>query len=255
MVLANPDMIRSAAPAIVCRPEEQKRFTVWAGTLDGSPALSAASRATFSPCGPSGTAQPRMTSSTSAGSSPSARSTASAMAAAAMSSGRVARKVPFGARPTAVRAPATITASFIDDPPSPSWSVPQRLPGGEQVLDALHGRLLAQQLDERLPLEREDVLLFDPLRLGQLAAAEHAGELGADQHVVLAGQAAPLHGAHAQLQRGQGRQARRVHRALRSEEHTSELQSRRDLVCRLLLEKKKKKRGPPDDREVHLCKA
>src|SRR6266496_5897755 len=32
------------------------------------------------------------------------------------------------------------------------------------------------------------------------------------------------------------------HRPLaRSEEHTSELQSRRDLVCRLLLEKKKKK--------------
>src|SRR5438874_10148026 len=30
-------------------------------------------------------------------------------------------------------------------------------------------------------------------------------------------------------------------RRLRSEEHTSELQSRRDLVCRLLLEKKKKK--------------
>src|SRR5204863_2548142 len=29
---------------------------------------------------------------------------------------------------------------------------------------------------------------------------------------------------------------------LRSEEHTSELQSRRDLVCRLLLEKKKKMR-------------
>src|SRR5207247_5765374 len=36
-----------------------------------------------------------------------------------------------------------------------------------------------------------------------------------------------------------------VHRAggvLRSEEHTSELQSRVDLVCRLLLEKKKKKK-------------
>src|SRR5438874_3224573 len=29
--------------------------------------------------------------------------------------------------------------------------------------------------------------------------------------------------------------------AMRSEEHTSELQSRRDLVCRLLLEKKKQK--------------
>src|SRR5690349_22150599 len=34
------------------------------------------------------------------------------------------------------------------------------------------------------------------------------------------------------------------HAALRSEEHTSELQSRRDLVCRLLLEKKKK--TPPE---------
>src|SRR5438874_5694799 len=32
-----------------------------------------------------------------------------------------------------------------------------------------------------------------------------------------------------------------VERRLRSEEHTSELQSRRDLVCRLLLEKKKKR--------------
>src|SRR5260221_10041901 len=30
---------------------------------------------------------------------------------------------------------------------------------------------------------------------------------------------------------------------IRSEEHTSELQSHSDLVCRLLLEKKKKKRG------------
>src|SRR2546421_8161304 len=32
-----------------------------------------------------------------------------------------------------------------------------------------------------------------------------------------------------------------VARRLRSEEHTSELQSRSDLVCRLLLEKKKKR--------------
>src|SRR2546421_1597463 len=33
--------------------------------------------------------------------------------------------------------------------------------------------------------------------------------------------------------------------ARRSEEHTSELQSRSDLVCRLLLEKKKHKQPPP----------
>src|SRR5438874_9194110 len=37
--------------------------------------------------------------------------------------------------------------------------------------------------------------------------------------------------------------------AARSEEHTSELQSRRDLVCRLLLEKKKRKRTK--DHKVH----
>src|SRR5690349_23186359 len=38
----------------------------------------------------------------------------------------------------------------------------------------------------------------------------------------------------------------------RSEEHTSELQSRRDLVCRLLLEKKKIKKKTNDFRIVHL---
>src|SRR5947209_15587832 len=40
----------------------------------------------------------------------------------------------------------------------------------------------------------------------------------------------------------------------RSEEHTSELQSRQYLVCRLLLEKKKKKNAtcqPSNDREEH----
>src|SRR2546428_6250650 len=40
--------------------------------------------------------------------------------------------------------------------------------------------------------------------------------------------------------------------ARRSEEHTSELQSRSDLVCRLLLEKKKKKKRSCDD-ELVLC--
>src|SRR2546421_7082138 len=35
-----------------------------------------------------------------------------------------------------------------------------------------------------------------------------------------------------------------IHARLRSEEHTSELQSRSDLVCRLLLEKKKKTSVP-----------
>src|SRR5438105_10224375 len=37
---------------------------------------------------------------------------------------------------------------------------------------------------------------------------------------------------------------------LRSEEHTSELQSRVDLVCRLLLEKKKKKKKKDENKSV-----
>src|SRR2546427_6489391 len=49
-------------------------------------------------------------------------------------------------------------------------------------------------------------------------------------------------------------QERRVAVPVRSEEHTSELQSQSNLVCRLLLEKKKKKqqdrRFPRDIREV-----
>src|SRR5690349_24231545 len=59
----------------------------------------------------------------------------------------------------------------------------------------------------------------------------------------------PADGQHRQQQRGadghgtadSGRDVPRPG-ADRSEEHTSELQSRRDLVCRLLLEKKKKKK-------------
>src|SRR5260221_9226485 len=39
-------------------------------------------------------------------------------------------------------------------------------------------------------------------------------------------------------------------RAVRSEEHTSELQSHSDLVCRLLLEKKKKKPSYPQRHHV-----
>src|SRR5438874_7322905 len=42
--------------------------------------------------------------------------------------------------------------------------------------------------------------------------------------------------------------------AERSEEHTSELQSRRDLVCRLLLEKKKKKNKNPDHNQNQKTK-
>src|SRR5688500_17100143 len=114
---AIPAMMRSAAIAMVCEPDEQKRLTVTAGTSCGSPARSAAMRATFVPDSPSGVAQPMMTSSIVFGSSPGARRSKSSMTAAAMSSGLTVRKLPRGAFPTAVRTPATITASLMYDLP------------------------------------------------------------------------------------------------------------------------------------------
>src|SRR3712207_7803268 len=47
---------------------------------------------------------------------------------------------------------------------------------------------------------------------------------------------------HAQRRRHHGHRHHRPRPGRRSEEHTSELQSRQYLVCRLLLEKKKKKK-------------
>src|SRR3712207_8586939 len=54
-------------------------------------------------------------------------------------------------------------------------------------------------------------------------------------------------GGGAQFQPGHDRRD-----ATRSEEHTSELQSRQYLVCRLLLEKKKKKLNSTAESPVHL---
>src|SRR5690349_22545746 len=57
---------------------------------------------------------------------------------------------------------------------------------------------------------------------------------------------------------GRGARAPRSERhpfiaSTRSEEHTSELQSRRDLVCRLLLEKKKTKKNNNKDHISKSC--
>src|SRR6266511_5067317 len=56
---------------------------------------------------------------------------------------------------------------------------------------------------------------------------------------------------------GRNRRARRPPSRRRSEEHTSELQSRENLVCRLLLEKKKKNlkcQNPQEQtRDTHFC--
>src|SRR2546430_8433010 len=55
------------------------------------------------------------------------------------------------------------------------------------------------------------------------------------------------HGADAGLQRLHPRPDLEGAAGLRSEEHTSELQSQSNLVCRLLLEKKKNKQNERDE--------
>src|SRR3712207_8626628 len=57
----------------------------------------------------------------------------------------------------------------------------------------------------------------------------------------LAGRQRRLHGRQLAAKRGPGALIHRLAHSRRSEEHTSELQSRQYLVCRLLLEKKKKR--------------
>src|SRR3712207_7552590 len=55
-------------------------------------------------------------------------------------------------------------------------------------------------------------------------------------------------GGGARVPAGSGRDAGLHRGAARSEEHTSELQSRQYLVCRLLLEKNKTRGSPPSPR-------
>src|SRR5256885_13829491 len=69
--------------------------------------------------------------------------------------------------------------------------------------------------------------LFPYTTLFRSDAVRHRAALHGDRHHVAGGEPPP---AHARAARG----------AARSEEHTSELQSPCNLVCRLLLEKKKR---------------
>ena len=105
----SPAMTRCAAIAIVCRPLEQKRFTVMPLVVIGRPARSAIWRAMLLPVAPSGVAQPMMTSSTSAASMP-ARSTAALTAWPPRVAPWVMLKAPFQLLASGVRAVETITA-------------------------------------------------------------------------------------------------------------------------------------------------
>src|SRR5690606_39728942 len=105
------------------------------------------------------------------------------------------------------------------------------------LVDELADRIAATQPERRLRVAIDgpeaaepDPLaasLVDPLRVRGRAAL----------HIPSAGFLRP---ASLRFERGRKNPESFYERWLRSEEHTSELQSRENLVCRLLLEKKKK---------------
>src|SRR5690606_2770032 len=79
--------------------------------------------------------------------------------------------------------------------------------------------------------------------LQQLAGDERARGPGEERHELghVLGRGGPAHRRRLLDEVAQHVLARLVAQGVRSEEHTSELQSRENLVCRLLLEKKKNK--------------
>src|SRR5690606_39886926 len=94
------------------------------------------------------------------------------------------------------------------------------------------------------------ILSFPTRRSSDLSALDHVelvvdfvGAINIDRHFLDLVQVEHFnsqiaHAPRTALGTGHGRA-----KAVRSEEHTSELQSRENLVCRLLLEKKKKKKN------------
>src|SRR5690625_5407617 len=93
------------------------------------------------------------------------------------------------------------------------------------------------------PLSLHDALpIYEARRLRKADAAERSLRLAA-----LAGERQTL--LNQRRQRRVGEETAR--KLIRSEEHTSELQSRGHLVCRLLLEKKKRRENTRKDKHVH----
>src|SRR5260370_2965999 len=200
MTSAPPLLIRSAAIAIDCKPEEQKRLIVIALVSTGSPARIAAARATFIPCSASGIAQPMITSSISPVLRPVTRRTASLITTAPISSGRVFLNVPFGALPTAVLTADTITASLI-------FLIPQWLPSLQHMRDALLSLAFAYQRQERFALEIQKVLFGDSRRVIQIASSKNSRKLFTNLRVMIRDVSGPLHLVNAELQSSQRRQA------------------------------------------------
>ncbi len=106
--------IAPAAWCTDCMELPQKRLTVAPATLSGRPAMKAMSLATFSPCSPSGKAQPTTTSSIVAGSRP-VSATSAFTTCAAISSGRSFTSSPLCA------AAISSGRSFTSSPLCAKW--------------------------------------------------------------------------------------------------------------------------------------
>src|SRR5262245_56653697 len=107
--------MRWLARAMVCSPDEQKRFTVMPGTVIGQPARMAIWRAMFQPVAPSGLAQPMITSSTSSAST-FASSSAACTTWPPIFAPWVMLSAPRQLLQSGVRAVETMTASAIEPP-------------------------------------------------------------------------------------------------------------------------------------------
>src|SRR5579863_6485915 len=197
MICAPPDRMRSAAIAMACSPDEQKRLMVMPGTESGRPARKLAMRAMFIPDSASGIAHPRITSSISSGAMAGCFSSRRRMTMAARSSGRVLRRVPLGALPTGVRKQSRITASMVV-----LISVSERFARLQHILHALLGLRIAAQAQKSLAFQIQQILLGNALRRRQTSSAQNVRQLVAHQHVVIADEIPLAGGPRAQFHHG-----------------------------------------------------
>src|SRR5215472_13168287 len=212
MICALPERIRSAAIAIACSPEEQKRLMVTPGTASGSPERSAAIRAMFIPDSPSGLAQPSITSSTSSATTAGCFSSSRRITVAAKSSGRVVRSAPLGAFPIAVRRQSTITASFmfLVSRLLVFSLVSERLSCLQHIPHSFLRFRIAAQAQKCFALQVQQVLLGNQLLTRQPPAGKNIRQFLCDHYVVIADVVTLPRHPRAQLQHRESALARHL---------------------------------------------
>src|SRR5947209_3283834 len=179
---------RCAANAMACKPELQKRLIVVPAVVTGKPARIAARRATLWPVAPSGSAQPRITSSISAGSSP-LRFTACSITWPPIVTPCVSLNAPRNALPIGVRAVETIAASRMRRHRLPfrrRTALPrtERAAAFRELSQQRRGRpVVAVRARERFHLV-DDGFQPDPVSPAQRPAAERRERVAVHPHDV-----------------------------------------------------------------------